>query len=174
MTARYRATVCDMCTHADHHRVGCAAHVAPAEVSGPWENSDVPRGTRYDRRFEDLAASGMDMHGEAALVASYAPEPRRCSMRGAAPGGWRSSSAGAATRSSGSTSTRRCSRRPAPRRPTSRGCAATWPTPGSTSDGQTFDVVVMAGNVLIFVPPGTEGQVIDNAARWLRPGGPAS
>ena len=32
------------------------------------------RGERdYDRRFEDLAASGMDMHGEAALVASYAP-----------------------------------------------------------------------------------------------------
>ncbi len=29
----------------------------------------------------------------------------------------------------------------------------------------------MAGNVLIFVPPGSEGQVIDNAARWLRPGG---
>jgi hypothetical protein len=39
-------------------------------VSGPWENSDVPRGSAYDRRFEDLAATGMDMHGEAALVAS--------------------------------------------------------------------------------------------------------
>ncbi len=29
----------------------------------------------------------------------------------------------------------------------------------------------MAGNVLIFVPPGTEGAVIANAARWLAPGG---
>jgi SAM-dependent methyltransferase len=37
--------------------------------------------------------------------------------------------------------------------------------------GRTFDVVVMAGNVLIFVRPGTEGQVIANGARWLRPGG---
>jgi len=37
--------------------------------------------------------------------------------------------------------------------------------------GRTFDVVVMAGNVLIFVPTGTEGQVIANAARWLAPGG---
>ncbi len=37
--------------------------------------------------------------------------------------------------------------------------------------GQTFDLVVMAGNVLIFVQPGSEGQVIDNASRWLRPGG---
>jgi SAM-dependent methyltransferase len=38
-------------------------------------------------------------------------------------------------------------------------------------DGRTFDVVVMAGNVLIFVRPGTEDQVVRNAARWLRPGG---
>src|SRR5580692_530703 len=37
--------------------------------------------------------------------------------------------------------------------------------------GRTFDLVVMAGNVLIFVPTGTEGQVIANAARWLAPGG---
>ena len=29
----------------------------------------------------------------------------------------------------------------------------------------------MAGNVLIFVPPASEEQVIANAARWLRPGG---
>ena len=37
--------------------------------------------------------------------------------------------------------------------------------------GRTFDVVVMAGNVLIFVPTGTEGQAIANAARFLAPGG---
>ncbi|HEX4174337.1 MAG TPA: class I SAM-dependent methyltransferase, partial [Acidimicrobiales bacterium] len=37
--------------------------------------------------------------------------------------------------------------------------------------GRTFDVVVMAGNVLIFVPSGTEAQVIANAARHLSPGG---
>ena len=29
----------------------------------------------------------------------------------------------------------------------------------------------MAGNVLIFVDPGTEGGVLANAARWLAPGG---
>ena len=37
--------------------------------------------------------------------------------------------------------------------------------------GRTFDVVVMAGNVLIFVPAGAEGDVVANAARWLAPGG---
>ena len=40
--------------------------------------------------------------------------------------------------------------------------------------GRAFDVVAMAGNVLIFVAPGTEGQVLANAARWLVPGGPSS
>jgi SAM-dependent methyltransferase len=37
--------------------------------------------------------------------------------------------------------------------------------------GRTFDVVVMAGNVLIFVPRGTEAQAIANAARHVAPGG---
>ena len=37
--------------------------------------------------------------------------------------------------------------------------------------GRTFDVVVMAGNVLIFVPPGSEARVLANAARWLAPAG---
>ena len=40
--------------------------------------------------------------------------------------------------------------------------------------GRTFDVVVMAGNVLIFVPTGTEGQAIANAARFLAPGAASS
>ena len=92
-------------------------------------------------------------------------------MPAAAPAGWRSSSAAAAMPSSGSTSTTACSRRPAPRRPTSYGYSGDLTDPGLDLDGQTFDVVVMAGNVLIFVPPGSEGQVIENAARWLRPGG---
>ena len=42
-------------------------------MSDRWQGSDVPRGSAYDRRFDRLAASGMDVHGEAALVASYGP-----------------------------------------------------------------------------------------------------
>lgn len=44
-------------------------------------------------------------------------------------------------------------------------------TDSSLDLGRTFDIVVMAGNVLIFVPSGTEGQVIANAARHLSCGG---
>ncbi len=34
-----------------------------------------------------------------------------------------------------------------------------------------FDAVVMAGNVMVFVVPGTERAVVANMARHLRPGG---
>jgi 2-polyprenyl-3-methyl-5-hydroxy-6-metoxy-1,4-benzoquinol methylase len=34
-----------------------------------------------------------------------------------------------------------------------------------------FDVIVMAGNVMIFVVPGTEGAVLERVAAHLRPGG---
>jgi SAM-dependent methyltransferase len=36
---------------------------------------------------------------------------------------------------------------------------------------RTFDAVVMAGNVMIFVTPGTEGAVLTNLARHLVPNG---
>jgi SAM-dependent methyltransferase len=141
-------------------------------VSGPWENSDVPRGEAYDRRFEDLAASGMDMHGEAALVASLAPEPSQSVL-----------DAGCGTGRVAIELNRRghvvvgvdvdgamlgAARAKAPDLIWVQGDLA---DPGLDLGGQTFDVVVMAGNVLIFVRPGTEGQVLENAARWLRPGG---
>jgi len=37
--------------------------------------------------------------------------------------------------------------------------------------GGGFDVVVLAGNVMIFVEPGTEAAVVANLARHLAPGG---
>ena len=37
--------------------------------------------------------------------------------------------------------------------------------------GRQFDVVVMAGNVMIFVEPSTEAAVVANMARHVAPGG---
>ncbi len=37
--------------------------------------------------------------------------------------------------------------------------------------GRQFDVVVLAGNVMIFVAPGTEAGVVANMARHVAPGG---
>lgn len=133
-----------------------------------WRRSDVPRGDAYDRRFERLAASGMDVHGEAALVESYRPGSVL--------------DAGCGTGRVAIELSRRghevvgvdvdpamldAARAKAP--------GLTW-VEGDLTDpaldfGRTFDVVVLAGNVLIFLPAGTEGPVIANAARWLSPGG---
>lgn len=37
--------------------------------------------------------------------------------------------------------------------------------------GRTFDAVLLAGNTMIFLDPGSEGAVLANLARHLRPGG---
>ena len=43
-----------------------------------------------------------------------------------------------------------------------------WP---SLDLGQVFDVVVMAGNVPLFTPPGTQSALVTGCVRHLRPGG---
>ena len=133
-----------------------------------WQGSGVARGADYDRRFEDLAAGGADVHGEASLVDAYRPHVVL--------------DAGCGTgRVAIELSRRGCvvvgvdadpvmlevARAKAP--------GLTW-VQGDLTDpglefGRAFDVVVMAGNVLIFVPTGAEGRVIANAARWLAPAG---
>ena len=62
-------------------------------------------GDAYQRRFDELAAAGADVHGEAALVLSFAPGPSWTPA--AAPVGWLPSWPGTAWRSSASTATRR-------------------------------------------------------------------
>ena len=37
--------------------------------------------------------------------------------------------------------------------------------------GRTFEAILMAGNVMIFLTPGSEGRVLKNLARHLTPGG---
>ena len=128
----------------------------------------MPRGDAYDDRFDRLASAGVDVHGEAALVDSYGPG----SVLDAGCGTGRVAIE-LHTRGHHVVGVDRdpamlnAARRKAP--------ALRW-LEGDLSDpglepGEAFDVVVMAGNVLIFVAPGTEGQVIVNAARWLAPGG---
>jgi SAM-dependent methyltransferase len=140
-------------------------------MSGPWESSDVPRGHAYDRRFEDLAASGMDMHGEAALVASLARGPASVLDAGCGTGRvaielTRRGHAVVGVDVDGAML--EAARAKAPDLTWVHGDLA---DPGLELGGRIFDIVVMAGNVVIFVPPGTEGRVVRNAARWLRPGG---
>jgi SAM-dependent methyltransferase len=137
-------------------------------VGDRWHKSAVPRGDAYDDRFDRLASAGVDVHGEAALVDAYGPG----SVLDAGCGTGRvaielSRRGRRVVGVDADPAMLDAARRKAP--------ALQW-VEGDLSDpdldlGQTFDVVVMAGNVLIFVAPGTEGQVITNAVRWLAPGG---
>jgi SAM-dependent methyltransferase len=135
-----------------------------------WMKGEVPRGAAYDRRFEELAAQGRDMHGEAALVDSYGPG----SILDAGCGTGRVAIELArrghqVVGVDQDPSMLEAARRKAPR--------LTW-VEGDLADpdllaGRQFDAVVMAGNVIIFVAPGSEGAVLANVARLLVDGGRA-
>ena len=136
------------------------------------DDPSVPKGATYDDRFARLAASGADVHGEAALVADLSP-------------GSQVLDAGCGTGRVAIELARRgfevtgvdldpamldAARAKAP--------DLTWyqadlsaldlPSLGRT---EGFDTVVLAGNVLIFVAPGTEARTVSCCADVLVPGG---
>lgn len=137
-------------------------------MPGPWDNSDVPRGADYDRRFQDLASAGMDMHGEAALVASFSPRTVLDAGCGTGRVAIELNRRGHAV--IGVDLDEAMLEQARAKAPDLAWVQADLADPG-LDFGQSFDVIVMAGNVLIFVPPGSEQQVVENAARWLRPNG---
>jgi SAM-dependent methyltransferase len=142
-------------------------------VPDRWRSSDTPRGAAYDARFHRLAAAGVDVHGEADLVDSYGPTSvldagcgtgrvaLELHRRGRTVMGLDLDRAMLAA-----------AREKAPELRWVEGDLADPALDLGLGDGsETFDLIVMAGNVLIFVEPGTEGTVLANAARWLALGG---
>jgi SAM-dependent methyltransferase len=134
---------------------------------------DAPRGAQYDRRFDELAASGVEMHGEADLVDSYLMDsfgPTSVLDAGCGTGRVAIELNRRGRRVVGvdmDPSMLEVARRKAPHVLWVEGDLA---DPHLVVDGP-FDVVVLAGNVLIFVAPGTEGDVVANMASHLAPGG---
>jgi SAM-dependent methyltransferase len=137
-------------------------------MTSRWIEGDVPRGAQYDRRFEELAASGMDMHGEADLVDSY--RPRRVLDAGCGTGRVAIELSRRGHDVVGvdqDPSMLEVARQKAPN--------LSWVEADLASPefdlGARFDVALLAGNVLIFVDPGTEAAVLAAMARHLVPGG---
>ncbi|HEY5014770.1 MAG TPA: class I SAM-dependent methyltransferase [Acidimicrobiia bacterium] len=146
-----------------------------------WEQAGVPRGNRYDERFRDLEAKGVDVHGEAscveALLAAEAREP------GTAP-----SSGARATVLDAGCGTGRVAIELAARgfevvgvdldpvmldEARHKAPALEWVHAdlAQLRLRRLFDAAVLAGNVMLFVGPGTEADVLARIAEHVRPGG---
>jgi SAM-dependent methyltransferase len=125
-------------------------------------------GGEYQARFDALAASGADMHGEADLVASLvAPD---ASVLDAGCGTGRVAIE-LARRGHPVVGTDLDGSMLAVARERAPGVEWVESDLAALDLGRRFAVVVMAGNVLLFTAPGTEAAVVAGCARHLAPGG---
>ena len=127
-----------------------------------WQGDD------YQARFDQLAASGTDVHGEATFVASLDPAPRTVLDAGCGTGRVAIELARRGFDVVGvdlDASMLATARQRAPE--------LEWVEADLTTLdlGRTFDVVVLAGNVVLFTAPGTEHDLMARCAAHVAPGG---
>jgi SAM-dependent methyltransferase len=123
-------------------------------------------GDEYQARFDALAAAGTDVHGEAALVRSFTPT--RVLDAGCGTGRVAIELARNGIEVVGidvDPSMLETARIRAPELDWRLGDLAV------AELGNGYDLAVLAGNVLLFTPPGTEAAVLANVAEAVRPGG---
>ena len=137
-----------------------------SDPANRWLNTRSLSGEAYDAQYEKAAAAGENVHGEADFVERFSPHSVL--------------DAGCGTGRVGRELARRgievvgvdidaemldTARRKAPDVDWGQADLA------SVDLGRTFDVIVMAGNVMIFLTPGTEADVVANMARHLNQNG---
>lgn len=137
-------------------------------------SADVPRGDDYDARFQALAQAGEDVHGEAHFVASLGVS----SVLDAGCGTGRVAIELArrgidAVGVDLDASMLAVARRKAPHLPWYEGDITTieLTMPEAPARRRLFDAIALAGNVMIFLVPGSEAAAVANLARHLAPGG---
>lgn len=138
----------------------------PANPVNPWLNRAEVSGEQYDAPYLEKSAAGQNVHGEADFVEALGPKSVL--------------DAGCGTGRIGIELAHRgievvgvdidprmlsTARSKAPHIQWQLGDLAT------VDLSRQFDVILMAGNVMIFLTPGTEGVVLENMARHLAPGG---
>jgi 2-polyprenyl-3-methyl-5-hydroxy-6-metoxy-1,4-benzoquinol methylase len=123
-------------------------------------------GDEYQQRFDALAATGVDVHGEAAFVRAFLPTAVLDAGCGSGRVAIELARHGIeVTGADIDPSMIATARRLAPE--------LRWVESdlAALELNQTFDVVLMAGNVPLFTPPGTHAAVVAGCARHVRPGG---
>lgn len=142
------------------------------QASSRWATTDGPRGAAYDERFARLAASGEDVHGEATFVAGF--QPRSVLDAGCGTGRVAMELRRRGIESVGVDADRGMLAAAVARDPDGEwliGDISTLVIADDTAEARRFDVVVAAGNVMIFLAPGTETATVANLAAHLVPGG---
>jgi SAM-dependent methyltransferase len=141
-------------------------------VGTRWQGSDAPRGDHYDARWNALAAQGRNVHGEADLVEALLRESGGTTVLDAGCGTGRVAielalRGFAVTGADADAAMLTAAMVKAP--------DLTW-LEADLADlhdrlDTEFDLVVLAGNVMIFLSPGTEQRVLAQLVDRLAPGG---
>jgi SAM-dependent methyltransferase len=121
-------------------------------------------GETYQRRFDELASHGSDVHGEAGFVMGLLPSPKTVLDAGCGTGrvaielSHRGAVVVGVDHDPSMLSTAR-----------QRGPDVTWVDANLTelALGRVFEAVVMAGNVPLFTPAGTEAALVAGCARHV-------
>ena len=137
-----------------------------------WQRSEVPRGDDYDARWRKLAASGQNVHGEADLVESLLRESGGTSVLDAGCGTGRVAIelAGRGYSGVGVDVDAPMLAAAKSKAPELSWVEADLADLGSAVPGP-FDLVLLAGNVMIFLEPGTEARTLAALAGRLAPSG---
>lgn len=138
------------------------------------ERRDVPRGDTYDQRWRDLEASGASIHGEADLVDHFAPQSVLDAGCGTGRVAIELHRRGRAVVGVDldPTMLQTAVHKAPDIQWIEADLAHVRVADGDDGSGRRrFDVVVAAGNVMIFLASGTEAAVIANLSAHLGPGG---
>ena len=134
--------------------------------------SDVLRGDDYDKRWRDLEASGAQIHGEADLVDWF--EPASVLDAGCGTGRVAIELAKRGRDVVGVDNDPAMigpAKQKAPDLAWIEADLLDVNVRDEAGETKRFDVIVAAGNVMVFLEPGTEGEVIANLVAHLEPGG---
>jgi SAM-dependent methyltransferase len=141
-------------------------------MTSRWDESGAPRGDEYDAQWQRIAAAGQDPHGEVQFLQRFAPT----SVLDAGCGTGRVAielvrRGVAAVGVDLDPLMLETARRKAPGIEWREGDLATLDLRDARGNPRTFDIVVAAGNVMIFLRPGTEEAVVARLAAHLAPAG---
>ena len=123
-------------------------------------------GDAYQARFDAIASSGTDVHGEATFVLAFAPRSVLDAGCGTGRVAIELAHRGVEVTGVDIDSSMLATAR-------TRGPDVTWfeNDLASLNIDRTFDVVVMAGNVMLFTAEGTQRSVVEGCARHVAPTG---